>query len=74
MKPTEESIRLNFEVDLPKFEPVPLNADKAAVKEKVEIRAEDIASVLPDLDSLNLDALSNISSLIPSVHLAEQER
>lgn len=71
MKPTEESIRLNIEVDLPKFEPAPLNADKAAQKEKVEIRAEDIASVLPDLDSLNLDALSNISSLIPSVHLAE---
>lgn len=28
MKPTEESVRLNIDVDLPKFELASLNADK----------------------------------------------
>jgi hypothetical protein len=36
--------------------------------EKPEVLAEDFAKSLPDLDSLNIDALNNIQSLIPSVN------
>jgi hypothetical protein len=35
---------------------------------KPEVRAEDIAAKLPDLDNLNLDAFNNVQSLIPSIN------
>jgi hypothetical protein len=62
-------LKFNIEVELPKFEPAPL-AILAPQEEraKPEIRAEDIAASLPDLDSLDIGSLNNISSLIPSVN------
>lgn len=41
-------------------------------REKPEVRAEDIAKALPDLDNLNIDALNSIQSLIPSINQKEQ--
>lgn len=59
-------------MDLPKFEPAPLALPPPEAREKPEVRAEDIAAALPDLDSLDIGALNNIQSLIPSVNKVEQ--
>lgn len=57
----EDSIKFNIEVELPKFEPAPLAITSSEViREKPEIRAEDVAAALPDLDSLDIGALNNI--------------
>lgn len=76
IQPTEESIRFNLEVALPRFDPVPLalppsDPVRQAPKQPT---AEEIAAALPDLDHLNIDALNQIHSLIPSVNKAEQEK
>lgn len=79
VQPTEESIRFNLEVALPKFDPVPLAlppSDPALPQAKTfkQPTAEEIAAALPDLDHLNIDALNSIHSLIPSVNQREQEK
>jgi hypothetical protein len=64
-----------LEVALPKFDPAPLALPAPSYeKEKQEIRAEDIAAQLPDLDNLNIDAFNSIQSLIPSVNKKENEK
>lgn len=56
IKPNEESLSFNIEVDLPKFEPAPLALTAPdQPREKPEVRAEDIAAALPDLDSLDIN-------------------
>jgi epidermal growth factor receptor substrate 15 len=64
----EDSIRFNIDVELPKFEAATLALPPAESREKPEIKAEDVAAALPDLDNLNLDALNGIQSLIPSIN------
>lgn len=74
IQPTEESINFDIQVDLPRFEAAPLAlmpAENNVERMKPEIRAEDIASALPDLDSININAMDGINSLIPSVNLME---
>ena len=70
-----------MEVALPRFDPVllalpPSDAGLAFQSNvrQVHPSAEDIAASLPDLDHINLDALNQIHSLIPSVNRAEQEK
>jgi hypothetical protein len=43
-------------------------------RSKPEVRAEDVAALLPDLDSININAMDGISSLIPSVNMMEQQK
>eukprot|EP00347_Sterkiella_histriomuscorum_P010340 403376681 len=75
IKPNEESLQFNIDVDLPKFDPAPLALTSSEqVREKPEIRAEEIAASLPDLDSLDLNQFNNISSLIPSVNQVQQQK
>ncbi|CDW75676.1 eh domain containing protein [Stylonychia lemnae] len=74
IQPSEESLKFNIDVDLPKFEPAPLALPPIEQREKPEIRAEDIAANLPDLDSLDIGSLNNIQSLIPSVNQAQQQK
>jgi len=74
IQPTEESIRFNLEVALPKFEPLALPPSEPAMPQKKQPTAEEIAAALPDLDHLNIDALNQLHSLIPSVNKAEQEK
>lgn len=63
-----------MEVALPKFDPVPLAlppSDPGLPKGMGAPKhptAEEIAAALPDLDHLNIDALNNIHSLIPSIN------
>ncbi len=71
IQPNEDSIRFNIEVALPKFEPAPLALPSPQDYPKPEVRAEDIAAKLPDLDNLNLDAFNNVQSLIPSINQKE---
>jgi hypothetical protein len=72
---TEESIVINIEVPLPKIDPPPLALPPAEIglhsNIKPEVKAEDIAAQLPDLDSLDINAFNNINSLIPSVNMQE---
>ena len=68
IQPNEDSIKFNIEVDLPKFEAAMLALPPSDFREKPEIQAEQIAAALPDLDSLNIDSLNGIQSLIPSVN------
>jgi epidermal growth factor receptor substrate 15 len=60
IQPTEESIRFNLEVALPKFDPVPLALppSEPVPQQKKQPTAEEIAAALPDLDHLNIDALN----------------
>lgn len=80
IQPTEESIRFNLEVQLPKFDPVPLALPVSdptipqTAKQFKQPTAEEIAAALPDLDNLNIDALNNLHSLIPAVNQREQEK
>jgi len=60
--------------ELPKFEPAPLALPPPELREKPEIRAEEIAAALPDLDNLNINDFNNIQSLIPSVNKVQQQR
>jgi Cytoskeletal-regulatory complex EF hand len=76
IQPTEDSIRFNLEVALPKFDPVPLALPPSEpglppAKVLKQPTAEEIAAALPDLDNLNIDALNNLHSLIPSVNQRE---
>ena len=69
IQPNEDSIKFDIPVDLPKFDPAPLALPAPSQeRERPEVRAEDIAKALPDLDNLNIDAFNNIQSLIPSVN------
>ncbi|TNV82753.1 hypothetical protein FGO68_gene15469 [Halteria grandinella] len=81
IQPTEESIRFNLEAPLPKFDPVPLalppsepGLQNTQIKRQQQPTAEEIAKHIPDLDKLNIDALNQLHSLIPSVNQAEQEK
>lgn len=69
----EDSIKFNIDVAIPRFEAAPLALPPAEIM-RPEVRAEDIAAALPDLDSLDIGALNSIQSLIPSVNQKEQER
>ena len=51
-------MNFNIEVELPRFDPIPLAlppSESMQPKLKPEIRAEDIAASLPDLDSLDIN-------------------
>lgn len=68
----ESSILNNLEVGLPVLESgapsaPPQQQPANPAPAQPEVSAEDIASKLPSLDDLNIDQLSGISSLIPSV-------
>ena len=71
IQPSEDSIKFDIPVDLPNFDVAPL---ALPAPEQPEVRAEDIAKNLPDLDSLNLNQLNNVQSLIPSVDQKEKEK
>ena len=74
IQPNEDSIKFNIEVDLPKFEAAPLALPPTEPREKPEVRAEEIAAAPPDLDSLDINALNSIQSLIPSVNKVEMQK
>lgn len=61
-------------MDLPKFEPTPLALPPSEAREKPEVRAEEIAARLPDLDNLNINDLNSIESFIPSINKAQQQK
>ena len=61
---------MNIEVDLPKFDPIPLALPTSEVERpKPEVFSDDIAKSLPDLDSLDLNSFNGVASLIPSVNM-----
>ena len=63
---TEQAIRINVPVSLPEFNIGAAEKAPLAKQEEPEVKAEDMAAMLPNLDDLDLNQLDGISSLIPS--------
>ena len=70
MPADEKALMMDLEVQLPKFESdfqaKPDQLSTQAPRIQAEIKMEDVRDALPSLDDIDINAMSTVSSLIPS--------
>ena len=70
----EISLKMDLEVKLPHFDSgMPKAPEPVKPATEPDVRAEEMAKMLPNLDDLDINQMSTISSLIPSIDAKAKE-